>query len=414
MMKALVWCLFTIFVVNPSCSAHAPMRCHVDTDCSKEFYCSSDMYCNPCISCETTYKRQPLVSATCARVDEDCGNCLPGYQAEEWHGQRHSMKCYEFSAKPISSEKPSSNTDFSVNPSRSAHAPMPCQVDTDCSKDFYCFSDMYCNPCIDCETTHKRQPPVSATCVRVDEDCGNCLPGYQAEEWHGQRHSMKCYEFSAKPISSEKPSSNTDFSTISTIFEDTKRLCLRLNTTNTGIELENRNPSAPDLQHDQARSQDGINETDPLINSTQIHNEFIVQVEKDHLNSAIPIGPHHRDDDTLSEASQHTVPLSENINHGDNEEANDGPRETPTATSELSHPMSNASQTQQLPVDDEHVTPIENPSPSDVVVAMPAEASDSQDPNEEGSRGRRKETGESLEIRLALGVNINRVKECWA
>ncbi|KAI9553452.1 hypothetical protein GHT06_021360 [Daphnia sinensis] len=318
---------------------------------------------------------------------------------------------------------------FVANPCCSANIPLPCVADSDCSEEFYCSLDMYCNPCINCEIVYKRQPPISATCARVDEDCGNCLSGYQAEEWHGQRHSMKCYKPSAEPISSEENSSNSDFPTILTIFgvsllisfflvmaifvyfaKDFKRLFPVLQTTKTGIELDNRNPSAPDLPQDQARS-DGINETGQLINSTQTPN---IQVENNHLDGASPIGPHHRDDDTLSEASQHTVPLLENIDLGNNQEANNGLRDVLTATSEHS-PTNNASQTQQLPLNEEHARLTEHLSHSDVVIAIPAETPDSRDPNEEQPRGwQRNETHESLEIFLAVGVAINnRHTKCW-
>ncbi|XP_057378217.1 uncharacterized protein LOC130700197 [Daphnia carinata] len=311
---------------------------------------------------------------------------------------------------------------FMATVSGSAYIHTRCNTDSDCSEQSYCSSDMYCDPCINCEATFKRQPLELASCARVDEDCGNCLTGYQAEELHGQRHSMKCYKPSAKPISSEEPSSNLDSTNILTIFgvslliscflamalfayfsKSIRHLFAGSRTTRTGIELDNRNLPAPDLPQDQARSHDGINETDQLIDSIQAPNELNVQVEENHLSGAIPIGPFHTDDDTLSEAIQHTVSLIENINYGSNQEANDGPREMLTAMSELS-PPNNTSQTQPLPVNDEHI----------MVVPIPAETPDSRDPNDEQPRGRqRNETGESLEFVLAVGIKLNRQTECW-
>ena len=58
------------------------------------YYCENS-YCEPCIPCEERFKREsPSIGGSgCARVEEDCGSCLPGYQAEDWVNQRRSWYC---------------------------------------------------------------------------------------------------------------------------------------------------------------------------------------------------------------------------------------------------------------------------------------------------------------------------------
>lgn len=82
------------------------MKCERDSDCQDaggSYYCLFSM-CETCIPCEQMFNRRPPLTASgrpgCAKLEVDCGVCLPGYQSEDLTGQRYSIKCY-----PVTTER---------------------------------------------------------------------------------------------------------------------------------------------------------------------------------------------------------------------------------------------------------------------------------------------------------------------
>ncbi|XP_057378193.1 uncharacterized protein LOC130700190 [Daphnia carinata] len=72
-------------------------QCDSYGDCGAIHYCLHS-YCEPCIPCKDMFNRQPAQSITgktiCAKHEDDCGPCLPGYQAEDLAQQRRTMRCF--------------------------------------------------------------------------------------------------------------------------------------------------------------------------------------------------------------------------------------------------------------------------------------------------------------------------------
>lgn len=71
----------------------------------------------------------------------------------------------------------------------------PCNNDSDCGNEYHCLSDI-CEECIPCSVIFNRQPPSNneTICAKTEKDCGNCLPGYLADELTNERNfSTKCY-----------------------------------------------------------------------------------------------------------------------------------------------------------------------------------------------------------------------------
>ncbi|XP_057378187.1 uncharacterized protein LOC130700185 [Daphnia carinata] len=98
--------LFFVSLLN---SAEILRECDTDIDCGSGYYCFLS-YCERCIPCHTQFNRQPARSLTgqpiCAKYEDDCGVCLPGYQANDLTHQRRSMTCF-----PLN-ETVSTSTDF--------------------------------------------------------------------------------------------------------------------------------------------------------------------------------------------------------------------------------------------------------------------------------------------------------------
>ncbi|KAI9553451.1 hypothetical protein GHT06_021357 [Daphnia sinensis] len=86
-----------LFFVSLSNSAEILRECDKDIDCGSGYFCFLS-YCERCIPCETHFNRQPARSLTgqpiCAKYEDDCGVCLPGYQANDLTDQRRSMTCF--------------------------------------------------------------------------------------------------------------------------------------------------------------------------------------------------------------------------------------------------------------------------------------------------------------------------------
>ena len=84
------------FITQPATSAELFTQCSQDTDCDTDEYCSDNM-CEICVPCQSWLNREPpsqYRGRTCARSEEECGNCLPGYQSEELTNQRRAYKCH--------------------------------------------------------------------------------------------------------------------------------------------------------------------------------------------------------------------------------------------------------------------------------------------------------------------------------
>ncbi|KAK4012769.1 hypothetical protein OUZ56_025015 [Daphnia magna] len=77
-------------------------QCNRYGDCGAVHYCLNS-YCEPCIPCKDMFNRQPAQSvsgmAICAKHEDDCGGCLPGYQAEDLAQQRRTMHCFRLPEK---------------------------------------------------------------------------------------------------------------------------------------------------------------------------------------------------------------------------------------------------------------------------------------------------------------------------
>ncbi|XP_046657392.1 uncharacterized protein LOC124350644 [Daphnia pulicaria] len=86
-----------LFFVSFSYSAEILLECDKDIDCGDGYFCFQS-YCERCIPCDVLFHRQPAQSSTgqpiCAKYKDDCGICLPGYQANDLTDQRRSMECF--------------------------------------------------------------------------------------------------------------------------------------------------------------------------------------------------------------------------------------------------------------------------------------------------------------------------------
>ncbi|XP_057378186.1 uncharacterized protein LOC130700184 [Daphnia carinata] len=96
-----------LFFISVAMTMEIPaMQCERDSDCQdagESSYCLFSM-CETCIPCEQMFNRRPPLTASgrpgCAKMEVDCGVCLPGYQSEDLTGQRYSIKCY-----PVTTER---------------------------------------------------------------------------------------------------------------------------------------------------------------------------------------------------------------------------------------------------------------------------------------------------------------------
>ncbi|KAI9553450.1 hypothetical protein GHT06_021356 [Daphnia sinensis] len=83
---------------------HALHQCNSHRDCGVLQYCLT-AYCEQCIPCEKMFNRKPLRSVSgepiCAKHEEDCGGCLPGYQAEDLANQRRTMQCFPLEERDL-------------------------------------------------------------------------------------------------------------------------------------------------------------------------------------------------------------------------------------------------------------------------------------------------------------------------
>lgn len=185
---------------------------------------------------------------------------------------------------------------FFVSLSNSAEILRECDKDIDCGSGYFCFLS-YCERCIPCDTHFNRQPARSLTglpiCAKYEDDCGVCLPGYQADDLTDQRRSMTCF-----PLN-ETVSTSTGFwwtgivwiasvlfLTVAFIICFLK--CRRVPTVSNNKDSELR-PSAPPLYS--LYNPRLTDETDGLIMSEPIRSSerVVIQENEGHCTEAIPL-----------------------------------------------------------------------------------------------------------------------------
>nr|CAH0108738.1 unnamed protein product [Daphnia galeata] len=83
--------LITFLFLTPSAEGKGFGKCDEDWECGEGFYCSSN-FCETCVPCEKVFYRQSP-SSSCAKSVSNCGDCLNGFQADDWSDQKFFHKC---------------------------------------------------------------------------------------------------------------------------------------------------------------------------------------------------------------------------------------------------------------------------------------------------------------------------------